>query len=213
MIMAHQSGRTRGYRRSQGCQSHVLFAETRIHRQRRLQPELSAPSRAAPSRAGPRASWYRTSAGPGAWTKSRPWGVAIYGNGGMNTDYAAGDTVLPTPAGPMPVGTFGGGDAGVDYAQLFINATYARRVSDSVSLGIAGIVNYSQFKVEGISGFRRVLGRPDPAVQQRQGRLVRLRRTGLGPRRFQSEFRRVAVLPEQDQQRVRRLCRPVPQRR
>ncbi len=91
------------------------------------------------------------------WSKSldesSAFGVAVYGNGGMNTDYAAGDTVLQTPQGPFPVGTFGGGDAGVDYAQLFISATYARQISSAVSLGVAGILNYSQFKIEGISGF------------------------------------------------------------
>lgn len=79
--------------------------------------------------------------------------ITLYGNGGMNTDYSAADTVLPTPAGPMAVGTFGGGKAGVDYSQLFLNANYAYRVSDVVSLGVAGILNYSRFKMEGISGF------------------------------------------------------------
>ncbi|GJL82386.1 MAG: hypothetical protein DHS20C01_20200 [marine bacterium B5-7] len=79
--------------------------------------------------------------------------ITVYGNGGMNTDYSAFDTILPTPAGPRPVGTFGGGDAGVDYNQLFFNLSYARRVAESVSLGVGGIVNYSWFNMKGISGF------------------------------------------------------------
>lgn len=79
--------------------------------------------------------------------------ITLYGNGGMNTDYSASDTVLPTPAGPMPVGTFGRGDAGVDYTQLFINANYAKRVSDNVSLGAAAIINYSRLEMKGVSGF------------------------------------------------------------
>lgn len=81
------------------------------------------------------------------------FGIALYGNGGMNTDYPASDTVLPTPAGPLAVGTFGGGDAGVDYEQLFISAGYARRVSQSISLGVSGILNYSRLDMKGISGF------------------------------------------------------------
>ncbi len=79
--------------------------------------------------------------------------LTVYGNGGMNTDWDASDTVLPTPAGPMAVGTFGMGDAGVDYEQLFVNFAWARRVSPAVSLGVAGIVNYSRLEMKGISGF------------------------------------------------------------
>ncbi|MFT7531899.1 MAG: long-chain fatty acid transport protein [Gammaproteobacteria bacterium] len=81
------------------------------------------------------------------------WGFSIYGNGGMNTDYAASDTVVPTPAGPMAIGTFGGGTAGVDYAHLFLNTSYSKKVSSNVALGIAGILNYSTFEMKGISGF------------------------------------------------------------
>jgi len=73
-------------------------------------------------------------------------GIAVYGNGGMSTDWQASDT-------PFGMGTFGAGDAGVSYAELFINLNYARKLSDNFSFGVGAIANRSQFKVNGISGF------------------------------------------------------------
>lgn len=74
-------------------------------------------------------------------------GFAIYGNGGMNTDYSAGDT-------PFGVGTLGGGDAGVDYGQVFMNFNYSRKFADgAASWGIGAIVNYSYLEMKGLSQF------------------------------------------------------------
>jgi long-chain fatty acid transport protein len=73
-------------------------------------------------------------------------GVTVYGNGGMNTSYDAGDT-------PFGIGTFGAGKAGVDYMQLFVNASYARKIGDNASWGVSGIMNYSRFMARGLSGF------------------------------------------------------------
>ncbi len=70
-------------------------------------------------------------------------GISVYGNGGMNTEYAAG-------AGP---GTFGGGTAGVDLSQLFIATTYSRKFSESASWGISGIIAYQRFEATGLSQF------------------------------------------------------------
>ena len=80
-------------------------------------------------------------------------GVSLYGNGGMNTNWSASDTpIVPTPRGPAS-GTFLGGDAGVDYSQLFINLNYARKISNKASLGISGIINYSELELEGVGAF------------------------------------------------------------
>ena len=73
-------------------------------------------------------------------------GVSVYGNGGMNTQYDAADT-------PGGTGTFGGGDAGVDLAQLFISTTYSRKFGNKASWGVSGIVAYQQFEAKGLSGF------------------------------------------------------------
>jgi len=81
-------------------------------------------------------------------------GLAIYGNGGMNTDW-------PAAATPFGVGTFGAAAVpgakivtGVDYSQLFVNLGYARKFAGGAgSWGVGGIVNYSRFRMEGIAGF------------------------------------------------------------
>jgi len=74
-------------------------------------------------------------------------GFAIYGNGGMNTDWSAGDT-------PFGAGTFAGGDAGVDYAQVFTNFNYSRKFANgAASWGIAAIINYSYLEMKGLSAF------------------------------------------------------------
>ncbi len=65
-------------------------------------------------------------------------GVAVYGNGGMNTDYAD------------PV--FGSGEAGVNFEQLFVNVSYAMNL-DSLALGVSGILAYQTFEAKGIENF------------------------------------------------------------
>ena len=79
--------------------------------------------------------------------------ISVYGNGGMNTDWKASDTpTVQTPFGPAN-GTFLAGDTGVDYTQLFVNLNYSRKVSKGSSIGISGIINYSQFEIKGLQGF------------------------------------------------------------
>jgi len=81
-------------------------------------------------------------------------GISVYGNGGMNTEYKGGVALL----GPMGTtvqldGTYGDGTAGVDLAQLFISTTYARKLSESSSWGISGIVAYQRFEAKGLGNF------------------------------------------------------------
>lgn len=80
-------------------------------------------------------------------------GLSVYGNGGMNTDYPAGNT--PGGAGTFgnPLAPFNAGDAGVDLAQLFFNVSYAKKISSTSSWGVSGIAAYQRFKATGISGF------------------------------------------------------------
>jgi len=72
-------------------------------------------------------------------------GVSVYGNGGMNTEWAGSG---PGTGGPYHVGT-----AGVDLSQLFIATTYSRRFSDSASWGISGIIAYQRFEATGVGSF------------------------------------------------------------
>lgn len=71
-------------------------------------------------------------------------GVTVYGNGGMNTDYAT------NPFG----GLFGGtGPAGVNLAQLFIAPTWSQKINDSNSVGVSLNLAYQTFEAKGIQGF------------------------------------------------------------
>ena len=73
-------------------------------------------------------------------------GIAVYGNGGMNSFYAAKNT-------PGGAGTFGADTAGVDLMQLFIAPTFAKQLNDKVSVGISAILAYQRFKAYGVQTF------------------------------------------------------------
>jgi long-chain fatty acid transport protein len=77
----------------------------------------------------------------GSWRmgESGTVGLAIYGNGGMNTDYNAA--------------TFGTNRTGVDLSQAFVAPTYAVRLGRGHALGVTGILAYQRFKAEGLQAF------------------------------------------------------------
>ncbi|MGI2257862.1 OmpP1/FadL family transporter [Shewanella sp. GXUN23E] len=72
-------------------------------------------------------------------------GLTLYGNGGMNTDYPG--------SASAGMGTYYGGAAGVNLEQLFVNASYARKVTETSSLGISLIFAYQRFEARGLSAF------------------------------------------------------------
>jgi len=70
-------------------------------------------------------------------------GVAIYGNGGMNTDY-----------GNNPFRAYGAnGKAGVNLSQLFVSPSVAYKLNDNHAIGLAVNFAYQQFKAKGIQPF------------------------------------------------------------
>jgi long-chain fatty acid transport protein len=73
-------------------------------------------------------------------------GISVYGNGGMNTKYE------PTAANGN-MGVFGAGTAGVNLAQLFTNATYARKLNDQHAVGASLIFAYQKFAASGLASF------------------------------------------------------------
>lgn len=73
------------------------------------------------------------------------FGVAVYGNGGMNTDY-------PGSAGGG-MGTYGGGRTGVDLMQLFITPTYSRKINNNASWGVGLVLAGQTFQARGLSRF------------------------------------------------------------
>ncbi len=77
-------------------------------------------------------------------------GVAVYGNGGMNTDYKQ-----------SPFARFGGANpAGVDLMQLFIAPTAAYKLSDTNSVGVSVNFAYQRFKAEGLQPFQAASSSP-----------------------------------------------------
>jgi long-chain fatty acid transport protein len=68
------------------------------------------------------------------------FGVSVYGNGGMNTEYSS-------------PGPFNGGTTGVDLMQLFANINYSRKWSDSASWGVGLILAAQRFEARGLVNF------------------------------------------------------------
>lgn len=66
-------------------------------------------------------------------------GVAIYGNGGMNTAYDAS--------------VFYAGRTGVDLMQLFVAPTFTYKVSKDHAFGVSPIFAYQRFQAEGVGSF------------------------------------------------------------
>ncbi|MCP3968746.1 MAG: hydrocarbon degradation protein [Rhodobacteraceae bacterium] len=76
---------------------------------------------------------------------------AMYGNGGMNTTYRTG------LAGCGSV--FCGGQAGVDLMQMFLSATYAKKVG-AFSFGISPTVAVQRFEATGLGAFAALSADP-----------------------------------------------------
>jgi long-chain fatty acid transport protein len=74
------------------------------------------------------------------------FGISAYGNGGMNTDYAAA--------------VFGVAPAGVDLSQMFLAPTYAHKLGPRHALGISAILAYQRFEAKGLLGFSPFSGDP-----------------------------------------------------
>jgi len=81
-------------------------------------------------------------------------GLAVYGNGGMNSDYKGGTATFFNPGSGTfvsPSGTFGAGRTGVDLSQLFINVAYAKQLNPDHSVGASLVFAYQRFEATGLS--------------------------------------------------------------
>lgn len=75
-------------------------------------------------------------------------GIAMFGNGGMNTTYPN----VANPACGGGSGIFCGGKAGVDLIQAFVAVGYAHKFG-ALSLGVSPIFAVQRFKARGLSFF------------------------------------------------------------
>jgi long-chain fatty acid transport protein len=79
------------------------------------------------------------------------WGVALYGNGGMNTYYRS-----VTNFGflcPGANGVYCGAATGVNLSQIYFEAAYAKSYGP-LSIGFAPVVAMQMFSAEGLGAFR-----------------------------------------------------------
>jgi len=84
-------------------------------------------------------------------------GVAVYGNGGMNTNY---DNGTP-PFGGIPFfNLFSGRRTGVDLSQLFIAPTFAYKISKDHALGVSLNLAYQRFRADGLTAFTATSSSP-----------------------------------------------------
>jgi len=74
---------------------------------------------------------------------TKTFGVVVYGNGGMNTKYAA----IPEYAGATTTNT------GVNLSQLFIAPTFTFKVNPKHSIGVSLNLVYQEFEASGLGGF------------------------------------------------------------
>jgi len=78
-------------------------------------------------------------------------GLAIYGNGGMNTEYTEVNVM----------GVYGGSaPTGVNLNQMFINPSYAFKLSENQSLGVSAVIGYQWFKAYGMETFGMISSDP-----------------------------------------------------
>ncbi len=79
-------------------------------------------------------------------------GLAVYGNGGLNTDYAGGKLDCGAGAGTANA-LCGSGRLGVDMMQLVVAPTFAYKVNPNHALGVSPLLVHQQFKAEGLQAF------------------------------------------------------------
>ncbi|MBN2598577.1 MAG: outer membrane protein transport protein [Marinifilaceae bacterium] len=82
--------------------------------------------------------------------------ATLFGNGGMNTNYAP--TTMPDGS---KMGTFGSnGKTGVDLGQMFLGLTYSRKIAEKHSFGITALLAYQYFEAKGIAAFGQMSSNP-----------------------------------------------------
>lgn len=88
-------------------------------------------------------------------------GVSVYGNGGMNTDYASGTAIPAGNCGAAAANPYcAPGKLGMNMEQLIIAPTFAYKLNDSNSVGVSPLIVYQRFGVNGLYGFMSLSTNP-----------------------------------------------------
>jgi long-chain fatty acid transport protein len=89
------------------------------------------------------------------------YGISVYGNGGMNTDYPGGQLNCAAFGGPPVANGLCGLDRlGVDLSQLMIAPTLSWRFTPGHSIGIAPVFAYQRFEMYGAHLFTQLSQSP-----------------------------------------------------
>lgn len=105
-------------------------------------------------------------------------GIAIYGNGGLNTVYKLRDSrpaqfgnfmggsfscdgLLGGGAGGAPVCGNGVGTASVDLTQLFVAPNLSYQLNDTWSVGVSPLLAVQRFEAKGLGAFKAFSNSPD----------------------------------------------------
>lgn len=87
------------------------------------------------------------------------YGLTVYGNGGMNTDYPGGQIPAQSACALFNPGASsynllcGTGRLGVDLSQLIVAPSMAWQFAPGQSIGVAPLFAYQRFKAEGLQAF------------------------------------------------------------
>jgi long-chain fatty acid transport protein len=84
-------------------------------------------------------------------------GVSVYGNGGLNTNYAQGN--FNCGAGPANM-LCGSGRLGVDLLQLIVAPTMAYKLNSQHAIGASVLLGYQRFRAQGLQAFDNAPGFP-----------------------------------------------------
>jgi long-chain fatty acid transport protein len=88
--------------------------------------------------------------------------LTVYGNGGMNTEYPASESISSFPNAFFDAGN--NEKLGVDLMQLIIAPTIAYKFSDKSAIGISPLIVFQRFKAYGLQGFTE----DEPTLQSPQ---------------------------------------------
>lgn len=98
------------------------------------------------------------------------FGITVYGNGGLNTDYPGSAIRCPTANGKLVPGNLmcGPGHLGVNLEQLIIAPSLSYRVAPDFAVAVSPQLVYQVFSADGIQPFTQVSSNPG-AVTNRGG--------------------------------------------
>ncbi|MDM8569515.1 transporter, partial [Thiotrichales bacterium HSG1] len=93
-------------------------------------------------------------------------GIAIGGNGGMNTEYEG--AVFQNFGNPMNPSTMASSPTGIDLMQMFIGITYSRTINEQHSFGVTPVFAIQAVEITGLEPFTSYSIHPDKVTNNDQ---------------------------------------------